>query len=622
MNIENRKDALGIPTPVSPADGISTLDKAVQFCWTSIEKGFGYELQIARKGDFSDAESVVMQNLEPATKRTHLPEKPLSSGDWFWRVRGMDGEGIFGNWSPVRSFTTRSASQQMPPERTISADHPLFILFCGDEIVENWESVPEHLKPHVVFRVEQHTTEELLPVCELAQEHNIPLLIQLAGPHDVYSGKYARIPLSDVELIYQRFPTVKGVQIVEQSCQGGLKQPRVIRYLMGMMHLAAAYGKVAVWADGHWHGNNIWIDASLHEELYRTMCACREYIIPMWKMNCGWTPYGVQGATFGMWAGGAVANWGIEPESWFWFEAGFRELDKQVDFKNGAVDGCPAPFWGQMILMGLSSGAAAYCIEPPNAMWSAPGVIAPKAREVVFPLLSRMIEWRLIPTREEILERTPIAYITGQADSPFREDGGTLRTLYQGTYGLDHPFEMIPATGRYGWIPLLSPHTSPEELARYAALIHANSFQTPEAARAYFDGMVPAKSEGTACAIFAGKVQVITNHHENRDIQESFCIPLNGPFLRLEGELAVNGYVIIQQQESGGLRIHSNGRNDRAMTLRLFVGGSSVLQIEATPEHAVSANACEESSKCHILTVSFAEGAVDLIVTPGKGKKG
>jgi len=595
-------------------DGMRLLDAAVQFCWRATEDGFGYELQYARREDFSDARSVVMQNLHPADKYAHLPESFLSSGRWFWRVRTMTKEGIFGRWSPLRSFTTVTTFKTNDRELTISAEHPLFLFFSGDEIVENWASLPEQLKPYVVFRVERHATEELIPLCELAEQHQIPLVIQLAGPHDVYSGKYARIPLSDVEYIFQRFSTVKGVQIVEQSCQGGLKQPRVTQYLMGMMRLAAAYGKVAVWADGHWHGNNIWIDAELHETLYRTMVECGEYIIPMWKMNCGWMPYAVQGAVFGMWVGGAVANWGVEPESWYWYEAGFRELNVQYGFKEGDRGLCPSTFWGQMILMGLSAGAAVYCIEPPNAIWSAPGEVAETAQRVIFPLLSRIIEWHLIPAKEQVQETIRIAYVASEADAPWREDGGTLRTVYEGTYGLDHPFEMIPTTGRYGWIPVVSPHTTEEEMKRYAALIHADSFQTAEDVRACFDREYDPVGEGNAWASRVGNLSMVTNPHENRDVTEAFVLPLDGSFLRLEGEVAVNEYLIVRQEAQGRLRIHLNGRSDREMPLRLSVRDAGAPQIEATPEDALQATYYDEEAKCVMWTVSFAQGAVDLIV--------
>ena len=182
---------ISVPSLYSPEDGMRAHSVAVQFCWEGVADGFGYELQYGRKQDFSDALSVVMQNLHPSDRHTHLPETSLTSGLWFWRVRTMTREGIFGAWSPVRSLTTVSHERQVPRELSISAESPLFIFFSDEAIVENWNSLPQNLKPHAVLRVEHYAPAELLRVCELAQEHGIPLLLQVAGPHDVYDGRYA-----------------------------------------------------------------------------------------------------------------------------------------------------------------------------------------------------------------------------------------------------------------------------------------------------------------------------------------------------------------------------------------------------------------------------------------------
>lgn len=349
-----------MPVPLSPREGISLLDTAVQFCWQGTEDGFGYELQY-----------VPVQ-----TAYAHMPEAAVGPGKWFWRVRTMTNEGTFGQWSEVRSFTCRHSLRAVRRDVDVSAARPLFIchLHNHDEIDACWQSIPGVLRTHSVLRVERHTTGDLLKVREAAERCGVPIVIQLAGPHDSYGGRYARIPLADVEMIYQRFTQVKGTQIVEQSCQGGLARGHVTRYLIGMMRLAAGYGKVAVWGDGHWHGNNVWLDAAQHAELFHTMAECSEHVVPMWKMNCGWCPYAVQGAVYGLWAAGAVANWGIEPESWYWYEAGLGELgEPQKGSKEGRIEAFPATFWGQMVLTGLSGGATAYCFEPQDGIWSAPG---------------------------------------------------------------------------------------------------------------------------------------------------------------------------------------------------------------------------------------------------------
>ena len=333
--MSGKVDGIGIPMLRSPVDGIQILCTSVQFCWGATEDGFGYELQYSLAEDFSDFTSQVCQNLPVVDAHALIPEEPLSAGKWFWRMRTMTIDGVFGHWSPPRSFTAVSSCWKGKPELTVSKEHPLFLFYNwgGEGLAEEWQLVPERLKPYILLRIERPKTEDLVALCERTQVLGIPTLIQLVGPHDSWDGKGQRIPLADVEHILQRFSMVKGVIIVEQSCQGGLKQSRVMKYLIGMLRLVSFYGKIAVWADAQWHGNNIWIDAALNQEMYRAIQECGASLIPTWKMNCGWMPYAVQGPIFGLWMGGAVANWGVEPENHFWYEAGFHELDTQTSFK-------------------------------------------------------------------------------------------------------------------------------------------------------------------------------------------------------------------------------------------------------------------------------------------------
>lgn len=617
--MSGKVEGIGIPALRSPIDGMRILCTSVQFCWGATEDGFGYELQYSHAEDFSDFTSHVFQNLPAVDAHAVIPEEPLSAGKWYWRMRTMTYEGIFGNWSPPRSFTTISACGKGKRERTISREHPLFIFhnWGGEDLAEEWRNVPERLKPYIVLRLERPTTEEMISICERTQALGIPTLIQLVGPHDSYDGNYARIPLADVEHILQRFPMVKGVIIVEQSCQGGLQQSRVKNYLIGMLRLVSFYGKIAVWADAQWHGNNIWIDAELDEQMHAAIQECGESLIPTWKMNCGWMPYAVQGPTFGMWMGGAVAHWGVEPEVHFWYEAGFHELDVQTRFKEGDGRFFPLPFWGQMALMGLSAGAAVYSFEPPDALWQAKGKLSEAGERVVLPLLTRIIDWRLIPSKEEVKSITRVAYVASQADTPWRMDGGPLKTLYEGTYGLDHPFQMIPRTGRYGWIPVLSPFTDREELQGFSALLSAESFTTASDVQAFFDSEYPSEERGSAWSVKAGSLWVVSNHHENRDIKETFSIPLGGYIPRVEGVLEVNSYLVISEKEGRIVQIHANGRSDRQTSLRLMTCGTTAPTVEATPAAALQTARYDKSTKTFSCVLDFSQGAVDLIVTAG-----
>jgi len=86
----------------------------------------------------------------------------------------------------------------------------------------------------------------------------------------------------------------------------------------------------------------------------------------MWKMNCGWTPLLIHSVLLRLWLTGIVDYWGVEPESWYWFEAGYKNLGEYYGFKKGDHKLLPKVFYGQMILLGAAFGATAYCFEPPE----------------------------------------------------------------------------------------------------------------------------------------------------------------------------------------------------------------------------------------------------------------
>ena len=99
---------------------------------------------------------------------------------------------------------------------------------------------------------------------------------------------------------------------------------------------------------------------------------------------------------------------------------------------------------------------------------------------------------------------------------------------------------MIPGTGRYGWIPILSPRTPEDRLEGYAGLVRAGSFVTAAEAGAYFAAEYPAAGEGEAWSMKLGTVAMAMNHRANHDGAEAFGLPLDGAFVRMDGELEVN----------------------------------------------------------------------------------
>jgi hypothetical protein len=115
----------------------------------------------------------------------------------------------------------------------------------------------------------------------------------------------------------------------------------------------------------------------------------------------------------------------------------------------------------------------------------------------------------------------------------------------------------------------------------------------------------------------AGSLWVVSNHNENRDINETFSIPLGGHLQRVEGVLEVNGYLVISEKEDRIVRIHANGRSDRQTSVKLTTCGTTAPTVEVTPAAALKNARYDKATKIFSCVLDFSQGAVDLIVTAG-----
>lgn len=561
-----------VPVLLSPRTGITVSDVAVHFLWTACKDSRGYQIHYDQDPAFSGGVCKMVISTEESNRYSYLPEQIPKEGKWFWRVRSLLFEGgKFGPWSETGSFNVVPVKPKQKPQMEISPDHPLFALLAGREVGAYWDSISPALRPYTALRVEERDGDDLIALCQEAQDKGVPIIAQLIGPHDVIGGTYGRIPLADVELLFQRFPVVKGVQIVEQSCQNGMANPVVPLYVKRLLPLAASYGRLFIWADGLWHGNNLWVDVLEDEDLFSTLVEYAPYFVPAWKMNCAWTPYLIQSCVLGIWLSGAAAQWGVEPESWYWHEAGFTKLNEQYGFKEGELADMPPAFYGVMTALGISAGASVYILEPPNDFWSKPGETTKTWNETVLPLFSKILEWKLIPRKHEVQDQAKVAYRVGREDSLWLPENGGWLPAYDDTYGRNHPFQMIPSTGRYYWIPAVSRHSASGQLVGFKQVVTRHAPAIPAETADLFNRHYPEVGSGSAWRVKVGDLFVIMYSRENRDGVEDFSVDLEGGFARMEGTLPINSFLLVKQPDPETLLVHTHGRDDRETELRVVL---------------------------------------------------
>jgi hypothetical protein len=111
------KELLSPPEAVEPENGAIFYKEGVSLTWSKLEGAVSYLVEIARDPRFSNV------YLEKSNSTTTLwLAKNVPDGRYFWRVRGVDGQGIVGRCSDNRYFDIQL--DQVPPE--VQVDVPIW----------------------------------------------------------------------------------------------------------------------------------------------------------------------------------------------------------------------------------------------------------------------------------------------------------------------------------------------------------------------------------------------------------------------------------------------------------------------------------------------------------------
>jgi hypothetical protein len=100
--------APSVPKPSTPAAGASFGmfdNQPVKFTWTEVEdpSGIKYNFEMSNKGDFSGT-LLRRDNLDKAELTLLSKERP-GTGDYYWRVKAIDGAGNNSEWSQSQLLT-------------------------------------------------------------------------------------------------------------------------------------------------------------------------------------------------------------------------------------------------------------------------------------------------------------------------------------------------------------------------------------------------------------------------------------------------------------------------------------------------------------------------------------
>ena len=453
-----------------------------------------------------------------------------------------------------------------PLKRSISRENPVFILMGpsapnahwapsdytpdAEALVKSWNELDEDIRNHTTIQIEGICDDDwarndfLLPY---AEEAGIPVTIQVQTNNSDINDT---VPLDRVRRYLDTYSCIVGVQIGEASVRTFVghgagpeySMGRNARYARDLILLAGEYGVFMSWK--LMSENYAAIASSVdNEALFETIRDHGEYVIPMHEMNCEFAKYIDHMSCMGFWLADITHQWGVQPQSWYWSDAGYAEPGCCLP---GSLE-MPGQMYAIMLMLGATAGATAYGMEPPWDIWTGPG--SARFRDYVVPTLKRLLSDNLIPDKEEVLANTPLAYQLPSCKRPldfhkvsddldFDHGKGRLIRATLGVYDRARDSEIIPNNPRYTWIPVLPARTDPLLLDRFKRVLHPGDVETEDDARKTAERFFDPVDRGTAWSTYVGPLTFAVNTHENWFVPEKvkLVVPRAPKNVRVETE--------------------------------------------------------------------------------------
>lgn len=479
---------------------------------------------------------------------------------------------------------------------TMSSEQPLFLYNAYvadgpeviDEVVAKW---PEDLLGYLGFQI-VFPAHEMIPEADRAaaldeflertDAAQIPALVQTA----VFLGETGPNG-EELDAAFAEHPSLVGVSIAEfsvdvQTVITGLTDVQK-DMIAERIDIAVRNDALFLWADMGYLTPQVFVNAGADERLYQLMSDNSENIVVQAKQNGAGSRFTSMAAAFGFYAAGLAGNWGINSEDWLWYEASLERLfGPQVTggmtaagmtrspYLNRARRTYPEALYGTEMLVAASAGATVFSIEAPERGTVDPTIEgdSPAGPNVVFPTLRRLIADRLIPDRETVIARTPVAYQPAEATPAALANDLAFSGLYGPEACADVDVtscaqrQWLPSTGRYGLIPIIPALSPPEVAARFKAVMEPLG-GTDDERRAALDPYFPEPAAtGTSWIVQGGPADTwfFANPNENQDVTTDATIPLSDD-IELNAVIGPHTFAVVDDRDGVSMLI-SNFRTD------------------------------------------------------------
>ena len=429
----------------------------------------------------------------------------------------------------------------------VSSERPLFIfsapggdapdgLAHADRILSAWQMLPESLRPLCAFELDSPVTDEAFwpdrfrDVLREMQFSSIPVMVRIAN-----GDPRAFYPLTELAQLLEEFTTIRGVHVegltFNEYYTFGESDPLGIppqaKWLMGAIDVAGRYGRlITIELDElHWPRimSNTWC-----KPLYDTIRRNKENVVPL---NGQHGPHNITrtSALLGLWLEEAVDQWGLGCSSDWYRQAGF--IEPGVFGAAGDEVQMPPALYRAMILNGAMAGAAAYRFGRPQDLWF--GALRHNWDDVILPTLTELVDRGYIARKDLVQRKIHIAYRLNpaQTSKEFHANLVDIDAVYgegrmlRGAYGVERPGqvpELVPNTGRYYWIPILSPYALDEVLRQFEEVILPGAMLDAQSWRERLDLYYLPDGDGTAFISRVGRGIFVLHTRENLYEEQTF----------------------------------------------------------------------------------------------------
>ncbi|HPG66398.1 MAG TPA: hypothetical protein PLO37_06080 [Candidatus Hydrogenedentes bacterium] len=422
----------------------------------------------------------------------------------------------------------------------ISSEHPLFVFpsawLLGTDAagyavrtIQAWSSLPGDIKPFSAMEIDAPDLDgeirhvQYRTILSALQDGGVPAVIRLADadPRRIY-------PLAKAEELVRDFTCVKGVKVSDLKFNeyyafghddlNGV--PPNVRWLVGAIEVAARYGRfIGIELDEvHWLRvmANTWCGP-----LFSKVRECGAYVVPISPYR-GDHAIARLSAMLGLWLDGTVAQWGVGPRSAWYSDAHF--LDPGVIGLSEQPGRMPPHLYRAMILNGAMLGACVYSFAPEADLWT--GRAQHHWHEAIYPTLKEIVDGGFIARRDFAQKQAKVAYQLAPARTsadfhrslrdvdPLLDEG----LLMHGAYGVDPSRqgpELVLNTGRYYYVPILSPYAPEAALSRFEAVVRPGDMASAAAWTEFLDRHYEPYGEGTAFMCAVGRGIFLMNWREN-----------------------------------------------------------------------------------------------------------